>query len=253
MIITRNQAICMLFYVDYSEENVKKCEKKIEDLGDFEICYNADPKQPILVSKQRIRGDPFTYRTYLPSDDMPDNSLKRKRIEFLGVTFFKMVFECSISILKSRGRKKKQYSTEICHVMEEQFHENGRQLANSLTTRVYVSFSSCASTPFRERDTTASKSVLKLTNVNGDTQDMLHYLQSAKHNICLVSIDYAGLTSRSQELRRLIENNEKIKKIAIDTFALDSEIHIFDTKLLASDPSLLTKFDCRKKILQRSK
>lgn len=45
----------MFFYVDYSVENAKKCEKKIEDLGDFEICYNIDPKQPILVSRQRIR------------------------------------------------------------------------------------------------------------------------------------------------------------------------------------------------------
>ena len=82
---------------------------------------------------------------------------------------------------------------------------------------------------------------------------MLHYLQSTDCDICLVSIDYAGLTSRSQELKRLIENNDKIKKIAIDTFALDNEIHLFVTKLLASDPTLLIKFDCRKKVLQRSK
>ncbi|KAG1462567.1 hypothetical protein G6F56_005492 [Rhizopus delemar] len=41
----------------------------------------------------------------------------------------------------------------------------------SLTTRIYVSFSSCASTPFSERDTTTSKSTIaSLRNVNGDTQ-----------------------------------------------------------------------------------
>lgn len=82
---------------------------------------------------------------------------------------------------------------------------------------------------------------------------MLQYLQSADHDICLVSIDYAGLTSRSQELTRLMENNPMIKRIAIDTFALDNEIHLYDTELLASDHTLLSKFDCRKKILQRSK
>ncbi|KAI7860844.1 hypothetical protein BDC45DRAFT_429748 [Circinella umbellata] len=49
----------MLFYVDYSVKNAKKCEKKIEELGDFEICYNVDPKQPILVSRQRISSDPI--------------------------------------------------------------------------------------------------------------------------------------------------------------------------------------------------
>lgn len=82
---------------------------------------------------------------------------------------------------------------------------------------------------------------------------MLHYLQSSQHDICLVSIDYAGLTSRPQELKKLIENNDRIKKIAIDTFALDNEIRLFDAELLASDSNLLNNFDCRKKILQRSK
>lgn len=68
---------------------------------------------------------------------------------------------------------------------------------------------------------------------------MLRYLQSADHDICLVSINYAGLASRSQDIKRLIENNDKIKKIAINTFALDNEIHLYDTKLLASDPTFL--------------
>ena len=81
---------------------------------------------------------------------------------------------------------------------------------------------------------------------------MRHYLQSAQHEVCLVLIDYVGLMSRSQELKKLIENNNGIKKIPIDTFALDNEIHLFNTKLLESDPTLLAKFDCRKKILQRS-
>ncbi|KAL0087450.1 hypothetical protein J3Q64DRAFT_1737444 [Phycomyces blakesleeanus] len=41
----------------------------------------------------------------------------------------------------------------------------------SLTTRVYASFSSSASTPFSERDTTNNKSMIaKLNNVKGDTQ-----------------------------------------------------------------------------------
>ncbi|PHZ07179.1 uncharacterized protein RHIMIDRAFT_316939 [Rhizopus microsporus ATCC 52813] len=344
MIITRNQAICMLFYVDYSVENAKKCEKKIEDLGDFEICYNVDPKQPILVSIQRIRGDPLTYRTYLHSSDIPDKSLKRKRIEFqteIQVIQFinevylpeepqntniydmksvstadiydtvrkhTVIFEnksvlsfsrwCSnarLSFLRAQEERKNNIRVRSCYVMDEQFHDdiksaicqflplyqesiknlkrNGFEIvgyarkspsndknenrvkllqkmvdnlqSRSLTTRIYVSFSSCASTPFSERDTTTNKSMIaKLSNVNGDTQD---------RDICLVSIDYAGLTSRPQELNRLIENNDKIKKIAIDTFALDNEIHLFDTKLLVSDPTLLTKFDCRKKILQRSK
>ncbi|KAI9366531.1 hypothetical protein BD770DRAFT_312125, partial [Pilaira anomala] len=54
--------------------------------------------------------------------------------------------------------------------------------------RIYISFSSCASIPFSERDTTTNKSIIaKLRDVNGDTQDMLQYLQSTDHDICSVS------------------------------------------------------------------
>ncbi|KAI8326788.1 hypothetical protein BD560DRAFT_361671, partial [Blakeslea trispora] len=313
MIITRNQAICMLFYVDYSEENAMKCEKRIKDLGDFEICYNVDPKQPVLVSKQRIRGDPLTYRTYLRSSDIPDESSKRKRIEFQTETqviqfvnevylpedpqnsnaydmksvsianiydtvkkhttifenrsvlsFSKWCSNSRLSFLRGKEKRISNIRVRSCYVMDEQFHDDLKSaicnflplyqesiknlkrsgfeivgyarkspsndtnenrvkllqkmvdnLRNrSLTTRVYVSFSSYATAPLNERDTTTSKSMIaKLSNVNGDTQDMLQYLQSADHDICLVSIDYAGLSSRSQELKRLIENNDKLKKI----------------------------------------
>ncbi|KAL1929731.1 hypothetical protein VTP01DRAFT_1869 [Rhizomucor pusillus] len=68
MNITRDQAICMFFYVDFTEENVKRCKKKLEELGEAEICWNTDPRQPIVVSLARIREDPFTYRRYETSD-----------------------------------------------------------------------------------------------------------------------------------------------------------------------------------------
>jgi hypothetical protein len=45
---------------------------------------------------------------------------------------------------------------------------------------------------------------------------MLHFLQSAQHDACLVSLDFAGLTSRSEEeLEELIENNDMIKKLQL--------------------------------------
>lgn len=62
--ITREQALCMLFYVDFTENNVKKYSQMLENSGNLEICYNVDPRQPILVSSARIREDPLTYRKY---------------------------------------------------------------------------------------------------------------------------------------------------------------------------------------------
>ncbi|KAI8993319.1 hypothetical protein BDB01DRAFT_775896 [Pilobolus umbonatus] len=64
MKISRNLAICMFFYVDYTEENVKKYNNRLEDFGNVEICYNIEPNQPILVSMERIRNDPESYHLY---------------------------------------------------------------------------------------------------------------------------------------------------------------------------------------------
>ncbi|ORE02169.1 hypothetical protein BCV72DRAFT_235148, partial [Rhizopus microsporus var. microsporus] len=60
---TEGQRICMLFYVTFTEENVIKYKKKIEDFHKIGICW----KQPILVSKTRILGDPMTYTKYIKS------------------------------------------------------------------------------------------------------------------------------------------------------------------------------------------
>ncbi|KAI7847401.1 hypothetical protein BDC45DRAFT_443328, partial [Circinella umbellata] len=43
-----------VFYVEYTEGNVKKYKGRIEDFNAVEICYNINPNQPILVSLERI-------------------------------------------------------------------------------------------------------------------------------------------------------------------------------------------------------
>ncbi|KAI7852905.1 hypothetical protein BDC45DRAFT_443236 [Circinella umbellata] len=54
----------MFFYVDYTEENVKKYINRLKDFGEVEICYNTNPNQPILVSMKRIRDNPENYHIY---------------------------------------------------------------------------------------------------------------------------------------------------------------------------------------------
>ncbi|KAL0083941.1 hypothetical protein F4703DRAFT_1917000 [Phycomyces blakesleeanus] len=236
--------------------------RKIEDLGDFEICYNVDPKQPILVLRQRICGNLFPYRTYLHSGDIPDKSSKRKRIEFqtesqviqfinevylpeephnTNIYDIKLVYTaeiydtvrkhaaifenkavlsfsrwCSsprVSFLRveeeqkitfdslpiftsvsgdNQESKKKEFeivgyarkppSNDKDEKRVKLLQKMVDNLQNrSLTTRVYASFSSSASTPFSERDTTNNKSMIaKLNNVKGDTQvDIATYLEES--------------------------------------------------------------------------
>lgn len=73
---TRNQAICMFYYVNFTPENVEIYKRKLEE-SELEICYNTTPNQPVLVAKQRILGDPLTYRKYL--DVVPDKKVNQKR------------------------------------------------------------------------------------------------------------------------------------------------------------------------------
>ncbi|KAG1534264.1 hypothetical protein G6F49_013390 [Rhizopus delemar] len=119
----------------------------------------------------------------------------------------------------------------------------------SFAQRIYVSPSSCASTPFFERDLKRNDNIMgKLENIRGNSQDMLEYLSSVDHDICLTSIDFAGLTSRTNDIIQLVEDNPSIKKIAIDTFAISNEVFLFDADSLKMDDKLLENFNCRKQL-----
>ena len=69
----------MAFYVDYTEANVKKYKKKIEDLETFDICWNVKENEPVLVSINRIRSDPLGYIKYADSIPPSEESVGKKR------------------------------------------------------------------------------------------------------------------------------------------------------------------------------
>ena len=65
MNIFRDQALCMLFEMAYNKENVNQCKQKILNLGgNFQVCYQTDPHQPLLVPESTIVGYPAAYRLY---------------------------------------------------------------------------------------------------------------------------------------------------------------------------------------------
>jgi hypothetical protein len=69
---------------------------------------------------------------------------------------------------------------------------------------------------------------------------MLEYVKSVNHDICLVSTDFSGLTSRTHDIKHLIEDNPAIKKIAIEIFTVSNEVFLFDS--LKTDDKLLGYF-----------
>ncbi|KAI7902998.1 uncharacterized protein BX663DRAFT_551855 [Cokeromyces recurvatus] len=344
MNITRNQAICIYFYVDYTDENVNLYNKKIEGFDDVEIYWNMNEKEPVIVSKKRVRGDPMTYRKYLEAIlSLDEDNNKRERIELVSesqvkqfinevycyekpyneyiylkqtistktiyetVQNYTIVFEqkttqafatwCRNSKLRFLHAKEKRGNrrTRELYVLEDIYHddlvkpicsylqryqdslkhliEQGYEIVGyarksptdtdidnrarllqlmvanlrerSFATKVYVSPCSWGSSPFIKCDfkNNDNKMMKKSSDVNGNTQDLLHHLQSSDHNICLVSIDFSCLTSRSQDIRELIEMSSSVKKIAIETFTQCNEMGIFNTKLLITDNSLLQTFN----------
>ncbi|KAI7852892.1 hypothetical protein BDC45DRAFT_537088 [Circinella umbellata] len=110
--------------------------------------------------------------------------------------------------------------------------------------KIFVSPCSWASSPLASRDLQdSSQVIMDELSVDGNTQDLLNYLKSAHHDICLVIIDFRGLTTRSEDIVDLVEANPLLKKIAVDTFARSDDVFIFDTEKLVEDSDLLQKFD----------
>ncbi|KAI8365233.1 uncharacterized protein BYT42DRAFT_649161 [Radiomyces spectabilis] len=352
MQITRDQAICMLFYVEYTDENLRKYKERLDELKEFELCYNVDPKEPILVSKLRVYGNPLIYRKYIESiDDVLPPELKKRtfllqteaqviqyinevykaedpsnpayaleslatkdiflnmcehtgifddkslttftrwcsinRLEFLNVTeerkrnvrfrdLYVLNHLYQDSLVAAIVQYLSNYQNSLRHLKSEGFEIVGyaRKSPNdddpdrrarllqsmitnlrtrSLCTRIYVSSSSRASDPFHERDLNPNMEVYeKLHNINGNTQDMLQYFQASESKLCLVSIDFTGLSSKSHHIKKLLEENSSIAMIAVELFNNGNTCYLLEANRLVSNNELLAKFDCRPKLIQRS-
>jgi hypothetical protein len=73
MNITRDQAVCRFFCEEYSKENATALSKKIEDFGSFDVCYENDPKRPVLLSLAKIHSQPLIFKLYKTSNEEASN------------------------------------------------------------------------------------------------------------------------------------------------------------------------------------
>ncbi|CAO3696629.1 unnamed protein product [Rhizopus microsporus] len=54
--------------------------------------------------------------------------------------------------------------------------------------------------------------VEQLNNVSGSAQDMMNHIQAANTDICLIVIDFAGLSRDSEDIRSFFRSHPKLKK-----------------------------------------
>lgn len=79
MIICREQAICIFYCKEFTEENVAICsKKKIEDIGDVDNCYLVDPTDPVLVLDIRINTLLFKFHRYISNQE--ESNSKRESL-----------------------------------------------------------------------------------------------------------------------------------------------------------------------------
>ncbi|KAG2212649.1 hypothetical protein INT47_000626 [Mucor saturninus] len=82
--------------------------------------------------------------------------------------------------------------------------------------------------------------------------DLMKFMAS-KNKVCLVTLDYAGLSTNCLGLQEFLSKKAQIKKIIVDLFPYTNEMTVYDCNHLLEDPERLKVFNCRKAIYRRSK
>lgn len=82
MNITRDQAICRFFCEDYSKETAARLSKKIEEFGSFDVCYENDPKRPVLLNLANVHSQSSIFKFYKTSNEETCNG-KMASISFV--------------------------------------------------------------------------------------------------------------------------------------------------------------------------
>ncbi|GAA5817648.1 hypothetical protein MFLAVUS_011199 [Mucor flavus] len=75
---------------------------------------------------------------------------------------------------------------------------------------------------------------------------------STSENICLVAIDFAGLSTNTSDLYDFIQVHGSIKTIIIDLSASTGFMKHYNRDDIIDNPSILKDFDCRKPCYKRS-
>ncbi|KAI7851661.1 hypothetical protein BDC45DRAFT_511427 [Circinella umbellata] len=68
MNVTKQQALCMFHCEEYTNDNVIRLQKRLEEMEDLELCYRDDPTDPVMVSKRTIDNNPEKYHLYTSSN-----------------------------------------------------------------------------------------------------------------------------------------------------------------------------------------
>ncbi|KAG0752828.1 hypothetical protein G6F26_012933 [Rhizopus arrhizus] len=149
---------------------------------------------------------------------------------------------------KSPGEESEEVRIRLLQTMVDRLYER------SLVDEVFVSPCSKASDPMKARDSKVNQATLnKISRVRGTTKDMIEFIKKSDKKVCLVAIDFAGLTTNCSDLQSFVSEHEQLEKIIIDNLPWENEVTIIDRKEIEKNEEVLQVFDCRERPIQRSK
>ncbi|KAI7897803.1 uncharacterized protein BX663DRAFT_526930 [Cokeromyces recurvatus] len=198
-------------YTDYFDDKNLKCfttwcsRKKLHFFIAVEIRKKQKSENGVVEKRIRplyILKQEFFAKTVSAITEYPlNNKLFLKNIEEEGR-------ELTGYIRKSKGEEKDDVRVRLLEAM-----------ANRLTERcsiktIYVSPFSNSMDEIASRDLCEkSKSfVRQVNNVSGSVQDMMNHLKTTSTDICLIVIDFAGLSRNCKDIRSFVRSHPKLKK-----------------------------------------
>ncbi|KAI8063942.1 hypothetical protein BDF21DRAFT_388890 [Thamnidium elegans] len=92
----------------------------------------------------------------------------------------------------------------------------------------------------------------QLSCVSGSTQDMMNHIKTSKQAICLIVIDFAGLSSDCEDIKSFVRSHRKLKTIVIDSLPVNNTVKMFTRQDILHDNQFTKYFQCRKAPVKRS-
>ncbi|ORE13316.1 hypothetical protein BCV71DRAFT_189457, partial [Rhizopus microsporus] len=82
--------------------------------------------------------------------------------------------------------------------------------------------------------------------------DMINHIKTAKTYICLIVIDFAGLSRDSEDIRSFFRSHPRLKKISVDLLPISNTFKTYSREDILFDNKFMKDFDCREAPKQRS-
>lgn len=112
----------------------------------------------------------------------------------------------------------------------------------SLAEYVFVSPMENAIIPLHARDKKCNMDILKrIKDIHGNSRDLLSFITN-NEKICLVTLDYAGLTTNSSDLEQILRHHENIEQIVVDLYYYENRFDTMNREDLLHDEQLIQTF-----------